>query len=61
MTEKVREAAQGKSNWKMAVNSNDLGDPVPGWTGPRTLLVRYSVDGKIQNKAVYEGKEIELP
>ncbi len=45
----------------MIVNSKELGEPAPEFAGPRTLMIRYSVAGKVRFKAVYEGKEITLP
>jgi hypothetical protein len=61
VTEKVRQAANGKARFSATVNTNDLGEPAPGWDGIRTLAVRYSFAGKIGFKAVYEGKLITLP
>jgi hypothetical protein len=43
------------------VSTKDWGEPAPGFNGPRTLLVRYAVGGKVVFKTVYEGKEISLP
>lgn len=61
VTEKVGHAANGKARFSATVNSNDLGEPAPGWDGIRTLTVRYSFAGKVGFKAVYEGKLINLP
>jgi hypothetical protein len=61
LTNKLREATQGRTRWSAIVNSKDLGEPAPGFAGPRTLMVRYSVGGRVRFKAVYEGKEITLP
>jgi hypothetical protein len=61
VTAKLRQATQGKTKWSAIVNSKQLGEPAPGFAGPRTLMVRYSVKGKVAFKAAYEGKEITLP
>lgn len=61
VTEKVRQAANGKARFSATVNTNDLGEPAPGWDGRRTLTVRYSFAGNLGFKAVYEGKLITLP
>ena len=61
VTNRLREATQGRTKWSAIVSSKDLGEPAPGFAGPRTLMVRYSVGGRVRFKAVYEGKEITLP
>jgi hypothetical protein len=61
LTNKLRQATQGRTKWSAIVNSKDLGEPAPGFDGPRTLMVRYSVGGRVRFKAVYEGKQITLP
>ena len=61
VTSKLRQATRGKTKWSAIVNSKELGEPAPGFAGPRTLTIRYSVAGKVRFKAVYEGKEITLP
>jgi hypothetical protein len=61
VTNKLRRATQGRTKWSAIVNSKELGEPAPGFAGPRTLTIRYSVGGKVRFKAVYEGKEIALP
>jgi hypothetical protein len=61
LTNKLRQATQGRTKWSAIVNSKDLGEPAPGFAGPRTLMVRYSVGGRVRFKAVYEGKQITLP
>jgi hypothetical protein len=61
VTDKITFATKGKNSWSANVRTSDLGDPVPGWNGTRTLLVRYTLDGKTAFKAVYEGHEITLP
>jgi hypothetical protein len=61
VTDKLTLASKGKTSWSAKVQTADLGDPVPGWTGTRTLIVRYTLDGKTGFKAVYEGRDITLP
>jgi hypothetical protein len=61
VTDKLALATRGKTSWSAKVQTADLGDPVPGWTGTRTLIVRYTLDGKTGFKAVYEGHDITLP
>jgi hypothetical protein len=61
VTDKLTLATKGKTSWSAKVQTADLGDPVPGWTGTRTLIVRYTLDGKTGFKAVYEGRDITLP
>jgi multidrug efflux pump subunit AcrA (membrane-fusion protein) len=61
VTSKLRQATRGKTRWSAIVNSKELGEPAPGFADPRTLIIRYSVAGRVRFKAVYEGKEITLP
>jgi multidrug efflux pump subunit AcrA (membrane-fusion protein) len=61
VTNKLRQASRGRTKWSAIVNSKELGEPAPGFAGPRTLIIRYSVAGRIRFKSVYEGKEITLP
>ena len=61
VTEKVRQAIKGKDKWSATVITKDWGEPAPGWSGTRTLVIRYVVSDKVLFKAVYEGKEITLP
>jgi hypothetical protein len=61
VTNKLRQASRGRTRWSAIVNSKELGEPAPGFAGPRTLIIRYSVAGKVRFKTVYEGKEITLP
>ena len=61
VTEKVRQSTNGKAKWSATVSTKDWGEPAPGWSGTRTLMIRYSVGGKVLFKAVYEGNEIALP
>jgi hypothetical protein len=61
VTDKLRSWANGTATWSGVVNSRDLGDPAPGWTGQRTLIVQYMVNGRVLFKAAYEGKELSLP
>lgn len=61
VTDKIALATKGKTSWSAKVQTADLGDPVPGWSGTRTLIVRYTLEGKTGFKAVYEGHEIALP
>jgi WD40 repeat protein len=60
-TDKVRSMVKGKTNWSTEVNTADLGEPAPGFAGPRTLLVRYSDRGQTRYDAVYEKNRITLP
>jgi len=61
VTDKVREAINGKSRWSTTVETKDWGEPAPGFGGPRTLMIRYSVDGKDMFKATYQGKVVTIP
>jgi WD40 repeat protein len=61
VTDKVRNMVKGKANWRSKVNTADLGEPAPGFGGPRTLVVRYSYRGQTRYDAVYEKDEITLP
>jgi len=61
VTDKVQAAAKGKAKWASTVATEDWGEPAPNFTGPRTLLIRYAVDGRERFKAVYEGQGITIP
>ena len=61
VTEKVRQATKGKAKWSATVSTRDWGEPAPEFHGQRTLIIHYTVGGKLQFKAVYEGREITLP
>ncbi len=61
VTERLRQAVKDKSKWSAVVDTKDWGEPAPDFKGPRTLMVRYSVGGKMKFKAVYQGSKIDLP
>jgi hypothetical protein len=61
VTDKVRHATEGKSKWSAQVRSADWGDPAPGFKGPRTLIIKYSIGGKLAHKSVYEGDTMTVP
>lgn len=61
VTEKVRRAAKDKAKWSATVNTNDWGEPAPGFAGPRTLIVRYAEGDEVRFKAVYQGQKISIP
>jgi hypothetical protein len=61
VTEKLQEWTEGTTSWSRIVSTQDLGEPAPGFGGPRTLIVQYVVSGKVKYKAVYEGEEMNLP
>lgn len=43
VTDKLRRAVNGKSEWSGTVVTKDWGEPAPGFGDPRTLMIRYSV------------------
>lgn len=61
VTEKVRAATKGKTEWSTTVNTKDWGEPAPRFGAPRTLMIRYSVGGKVMFKATYQGSTLSLP
>lgn len=61
VTERVRRAVRGKTQWTTTVTTEALGDPAPGFNGPRTLIVHYQCGKKLLFKAAYEGNELILP
>jgi len=61
VTELVRQKVERRGAWSGVVQTADWGEPAPDFKGPRTLLVRYSVDGTTKYKAVYEGELMTLP
>jgi hypothetical protein len=61
VTDKVRRAVNGKSEWSGTVATKDWGEPAPGFGGPRTLMIRYSVSGKVRFRAAYQGQVISIP
>ena len=61
VTQKVRAQAQGKMQWSTLVRTANWGEPAPGFKGPRTLLVRYSIDGESRIKSAYENEQLTLP
>jgi hypothetical protein len=61
VTDRVRQATKGKRNWTVQVRTEDWGEPAPGFGGPRTLLIRYSVNGEVNFKSQYQGNRITLP
>jgi hypothetical protein len=61
VTDKVRRAVNGKSQWSGTVATKDWGEPAPGFGGPRTLMIRYSVAGKVRFRAAYQGEAISIP
>jgi hypothetical protein len=61
VTEKLRAVVGDKRQWSTVVNTSDWGDPAPGFTGPRTLIVRYTIDGTTTSKWQYQGKELVIP
>ncbi|GIW92841.1 MAG: hypothetical protein KatS3mg110_0882 [Pirellulaceae bacterium] len=61
VTDKVRAAVGRAALWSTVVRTSDWGEPAPGWTGTRSLLVRYSVNGKVMFKAVWQGEVITIP
>lgn len=61
VTDKVRQAVNGKFEWSGTVVTKDWGEPAPGFGGPRTLMIRYSVAGKVRFRAAYQGKVISIP
>ncbi len=61
VTEKARRATKGKAKWSTIVNTKDWGEPAPGFAGPRTLMIRYTIGDRVLFKAVYQGQEMSLP
>lgn len=61
VTDKVRQATQAKRNWSVEVQTEDWGEPAPGFGGPRTLLIRYSLNDEVKVKSRYQGKRMTLP
>lgn len=61
VTEKIQQATRGRNHWSTTVNTESLGEPAPGFSGPRTLLIHYLAGRKLLIKAVYEGGELTLP
>lgn len=60
VTEKLRTIVGERREWSTVVNTADWGDPAPGYTGPRTLIVRYTVDGATKSTWQYQGKELVI-
>jgi hypothetical protein len=60
VTDKVRKAVGNKANWSATVRTKDFGEPAPGFAGPRALIVRFRVNGKIRLTSNYEDKEIDI-
>lgn len=60
VTDKVQALAAGKPAWTATVDTDDLGDPIPGWTGTRSLIVRYAIGPKVAFKVAYQNKVITL-
>ena len=46
VTDKVHKAVKGKAKWSAKVSSANWGKIAPQFKGPRTLLIRYLVNGK---------------
>lgn len=61
VTGKIREATRNKAAWTAVVNTSDLGDPAPGWGGPRTLIIQYATGDKVSFKTAYQDTTISLP
>jgi len=61
VTAKLEDLTKNKSSWSAIVDTKDWGEPAPGWSGTRSLVVRYSLNGKIGLKSSYQGQEIKLP
>jgi hypothetical protein len=60
VTDKVRKAIGNKDKWSTFVKTKDWGEPAPGFTGPRTMIIRCRVNGKISLQLNYEDKEIKI-
>jgi hypothetical protein len=56
VTDRVRKAVGNKDVWSTTVRTRDWGEPAPGFTGPRTMLIRCRVNGKITLQLNYENK-----
>lgn len=61
VTDKLREIVRDKHQWSTVVNTADWGDPAPGYTGPRTLIIRYTNDGVTKSKWAYQGDKLAIP
>jgi hypothetical protein len=61
VTDKLREMVRDKYEWATVVNTADWGDPAPGYTGPRTLIIRYTIDGVTKSKWAYQGDKLAVP
>jgi len=61
VTDKLREMVRDKLQWSTVVNTADWGDPAPQYTGPRTLIIRYTVDGVTKSKWAYQGDKLAIP
>jgi hypothetical protein len=60
VTDKVRKAVGNKDKWSAFVKTKELGEPAPGFSGPRTMIIRGRVNGKIDLYLNYEDKEIKI-
>ena len=61
VTDKVRKAVGNKANWSATVRTKDLGEPAPGFPGPRALIVRFRVNDRIKQVRVKRGGRFVAP